>query len=106
MSEGDVFAALANPTRREVLRLLLERGEQPVQRLADHFEMRRPSLSEHLRVLKEAGLVTEQPVGRQRFYALRPEPLQQVADWLDPYERFWRARLADLREVLDGLPDE
>ncbi|MFD2765952.1 ArsR/SmtB family transcription factor [Micromonospora eburnea] len=106
MSEGDVFAALANPTRREVLRLLLERGEQPVQQLADHFDMRRPSLSEHLRVLKDAGLVTEQPVGRQRFYALRPEPLREVADWLGPYERFWRARLADLREVLDGLPDE
>ncbi|SCL36799.1 DNA-binding transcriptional regulator, ArsR family [Micromonospora rhizosphaerae] len=106
MSEGDVFAALANPTRRELLRLLLERGEQPVQRLADHFDMRRPSLSEHLKVLKDAGLVVEQPAGRQRLYSLRAEPLRQVADWLSPYERFWRARLADLREVLDAMPDE
>ncbi|PGH41085.1 transcriptional regulator [Micromonospora sp. WMMA1996] len=106
MSESDVFAALANPTRRELLRLLREEGEQPVQRLADRFDMRRPSLSEHLRVLKDAGLVTEQPVGRQRFYALRPEPLRELADWLTPYERFWRSRLAGLREVLDELPDE
>ncbi|WFE41215.1 metalloregulator ArsR/SmtB family transcription factor [Micromonospora sp. WMMD998] len=105
MSEPDVFAALANPTRRELLRLLREEGEQPVRRLADRFDMRRPSLSEHLRVLKEAGLVTEQPIGRQRFYALRPEPLREVADWLTPYERFWRSRLAGLREVLDGMPD-
>ncbi|MBM0239149.1 winged helix-turn-helix transcriptional regulator [Micromonospora sp. ATA32] len=106
MAEPDVFAALANPTRREVLRLLREQGEQPVQRLADHFDMRRPSLSEHLRVLKDAGLVVEQPVGRQRLYSLRPEPLREVADWLTPYERFWRARLAHLRDVLDGMPDD
>ncbi|MFG1676071.1 ArsR/SmtB family transcription factor [Micromonospora sp. NPDC049282] len=106
MSEPDVFAALANPTRRELLRLLRDEGEQPVQWLADRFDMRRPSLSEHLRVLKDAGLVTEQPVGRQRFYALRPEPLREVADWLTPYERFWRQRLAGLGDVLDAMPDE
>ncbi|MEU3117879.1 MULTISPECIES: helix-turn-helix transcriptional regulator [Micromonospora] len=106
MSEPDVFAALANPTRREVLRLLRDEGEQPVQRLADRFEMRRPSLSEHLRVLKDAGLVIERPVGRQRVYALRPEPLREVADWLTPYERFWRQRLAGLGDVLDAMPDE
>ncbi|MEV1060787.1 metalloregulator ArsR/SmtB family transcription factor [Micromonospora chalcea] len=106
MSEPDVFAALANPTRREVLRLLRDEGEQPVQRLADRFEMRRPSLSEHLRVLKDAGLVTERPVGRQRVYALRPEPLREVADWFTPYERFWRQRLAGLGDVLDAMPDE
>lgn len=106
MAEPDVFAALANPTRRELLRLLLEQGEQPVQRLAEHFAMRRPSLSEHLKVLKDAGLVVEQPVGRQRLYSLRPEPLREVAAWLSPYERFWRDRLTALRAVLDGLPDE
>ncbi|MER7891245.1 metalloregulator ArsR/SmtB family transcription factor [Micromonospora sp. NPDC094482] len=103
---GDIFAALANPTRRELLRLLLDQGEQPVQRLADHFAMRRPSLSEHLRVLKDAGLVVEHPVGRQRLYSLRPEPLREVAEWLGPYERFWRGRLAELRDVLAELPDE
>ncbi|MGC5021838.1 ArsR/SmtB family transcription factor [Micromonospora sp. DT47] len=103
---SDVFAALANPSRRELLRLLRERGEQPVQRLADHFDMRRPRLSEHLKVLKDAGLVVEQPVGRQRLYSLRPEPLREVADWLTPYERFWRGRLADLRDVLDEMPDD
>ncbi|WBB67506.1 metalloregulator ArsR/SmtB family transcription factor [Micromonospora sp. WMMD812] len=106
MAEPDVFAALANPTRRELLRLLLDQGEQPVQRLADHFDMRRPSLSEHLRVLKDAGLVVEQPAGRQRLYSLRPEPLREVADWLGPYERFWRGRLTALRDVLAELPDE
>jgi DNA-binding transcriptional ArsR family regulator len=64
--------------------------------------MRRPSLSEHLRVLKDAGLVVERRSGRQRLYTLRAEPLREVADWLHPYERFWREKLANLRDLLDG----
>jgi DNA-binding transcriptional ArsR family regulator len=101
VAEDDVFAALANPTRRRLLGLLLDHGAQPVQELADRFDMRRPSLSEHLKVLKDAGLVEERRAGRQRLYTLRPQPLREVADWLGPYERFWRAKLKSLREVLD-----
>jgi DNA-binding transcriptional ArsR family regulator len=97
----DVFAAVANASRREVLGLLLDGGPQPVQELAGHFDMRRPSLSEHLKILKDAGLVVERKAGRQRLYSLRPEPLREVADWLTPYERFWRGRLAVLRDLLD-----
>jgi len=98
----DVFAALANPTRRDLLQALLERGPQPAQSLAALFEMARPSVSEHLRVLREAGLVEERRAGRQRIYRLEAEPLHEVADWLAPYERFWRARLAGLRDLLDS----
>jgi DNA-binding transcriptional ArsR family regulator len=90
----DVFTALANPTRRELLRLLRDRGPQPVQQLADQFEMARPSVSEHLRLLREAGLVTELRTGRHRFYRLEPDPLREVLDWLVPYERFWRGTLS------------
>ena len=54
-----VFAALANPTRRELLRLLRDEGQQPVQQLANHFTMQRPSISEHLKVLRDVGLVSE-----------------------------------------------
>ncbi|MCP3805074.1 metalloregulator ArsR/SmtB family transcription factor [Allokutzneria sp. A3M-2-11 16] len=103
--EDRVFGALANATRREVLRLLRERGPQPVQALADHFAMRRPSLSEHLKVLREAGLVAEQRQGRQRIYCLLATPLEQVQDWLHPYERFWRDRLKGLGDVLDSMPE-
>ncbi|AHH96873.1 metalloregulator ArsR/SmtB family transcription factor [Kutzneria viridogrisea] len=101
MSETvDVFSALANPTRRELLRLLLD-GPRPVQELADHFDLRRPSVSEHLRVLKDAGLVGEQREGRQRYYRLRAAPLREVSDWLTPYEQFWRGRLSAFGELLD-----
>jgi DNA-binding transcriptional ArsR family regulator len=96
----DVFGALASPVRREILSVLRS-GPQPVHALAARFDMRRPSVSEHLRVLREAGLVSEQRDGRLRHYSLEAGPLQQVSDWLSPYERFWRAKLRNLRELLD-----
>jgi DNA-binding transcriptional ArsR family regulator len=99
--EPDVFAAVASPARRKLLELLLDRGPQPVQELADQFAMRRPSVSEHLKVLKDAGLVTEEKAGRRRLYRLRAEPLQEVATWLTPYEQLWRDKLANLRDLLD-----
>jgi DNA-binding transcriptional ArsR family regulator len=100
----DVFAALASPARREVLRLLLD-GPMAAGAIAERFEMARPSLSEHLRVLREAGLVNEQRQGRNRVYRLDAAPLEEVADWLTPYERFWRSKLANLRDLLDEEED-
>jgi DNA-binding transcriptional ArsR family regulator len=104
VAEPDVFAAVASPVRRELLRLLLD-GPLPVNTLAGHFDMRRPSVSEHLRVLREAGLVVERRAGRQRLYQLDAAPLREVSEWLGPYERFWRERLAGLRALLAEEPD-
>ncbi|MEU7912848.1 ArsR/SmtB family transcription factor [Microbispora bryophytorum] len=100
-AEDEIFAALASPVRRDVLRLLRERGPRSVQELASCFSMARPSFSEHLRVLREAGLVSERRDGRRRLYSLEPVPLVRVRDWLDPYERFWRDKLSALRHLLD-----
>ncbi|WP_051832924.1 ArsR/SmtB family transcription factor [Streptomyces katrae] len=105
-AESRVFAALASPIRREVLRLLREQGPQPVAELAAHFDMARPSFSEQLRVLRESGLVAETKTGRQRIYRLRAEPLLEVQEWLHPYERFWREKLTALAGLLDDMPDE
>jgi DNA-binding transcriptional ArsR family regulator len=96
----EVFSALASPARRELLRLLLD-GPRTVSSLAARFDMARPSVSEHLKILREAGLVTETRHGRERHYRLEPAPLMQLSDWLHPYERFWRAKMAGLRRVLD-----
>ncbi|WP_027344769.1 ArsR/SmtB family transcription factor [Hamadaea tsunoensis] len=97
----DVFGALASPVRREILRLLLT-GPQPVNALAERFDMSRPSVSEHLKVLREAGLVGESRDGRHRRYELLAEPLSEVRDWLTPYEEFWRRKLRNLHELLDS----
>jgi DNA-binding transcriptional ArsR family regulator len=104
-SESRVFAALASPVRREVLRLLREQGPQPVAELAAHFAMARPSFSEHLKVLREAGLASETKMGRQRLYQLEAVPLYGVQEWLDPFEQFWRTKLAGLSALLDSLDD-
>lgn len=95
-----VFGALSNPVRREIMDLLLG-GPRAVQDIAGRFDMARQSVSEHLRVLLDAGLVSETRQGRHRVYAVRAEPLARLAEWLTPYERFWRGRFAAMRQVLD-----
>lgn len=94
------FSALANPVRRRLLELLAE-GPQTAGALAGRFELSRPAVSEHLTVLRRAGLVEEQPVGRERHYHLTAQPLAEVGEWLHPFERYWRGRLADLAAFLD-----
>lgn len=94
------FRALADPTRRALIDLLGE-GERSVMELVGHFRVTQPAVSQHLAVMREAGLVTERRSGRQRIYQLRPEPLEQVYDWVGHYRRFWDRRLAALGEHLD-----
>ena len=101
-SLDQLFGALANPTRRDILDALLA-GDRSAGDLARLFEMSRPSVSEHLRALREAGLVEERAVGRQRIYRVTATPLAGLVDWLSPYERFWRDRLAALGEVVDRM---
>jgi DNA-binding transcriptional ArsR family regulator len=100
-----LFAALANPTRRDILDLLLD-GERSAGDIAGRFEMSRPSVSQHLHVLLDAGLVAERSEGRSVLYSPAPEPLLAVRDWLSPHERFWRERMTRLRATLDALDDE
>jgi DNA-binding transcriptional ArsR family regulator len=97
-----VFSALGNTTRRALLGLMVTEGERPVAELAEHFEISRPSVSEHLKVLKDAGLVAERRAGRQRFYRVEPEPLLRARSWFDTYEQFWRERMAALRDVVES----
>jgi DNA-binding transcriptional ArsR family regulator len=100
-----VFGALANPTRRDILDMLLG-GDRTVVALAERFDMARPSVSEHLKVLRECGLVTEDKHGRFRHYRVNPQPLQEISAWLSPHERYWRERLTALGEVLDGIGEQ
>lgn len=101
----EVFGALANPTRRDILDALLG-GEHTAGELAGKFDMARPSVSEHLRALRESGLVEERQEGRHRFYRVTGEPMAELIDWLTPYERFWRDRMTALGGVLDEMDDD
>ena len=88
----EALAALADPTRRELV-ALLARGELAAGELAARFPVSRPAISRHLRVLREAGLVTVRTAGRRRFYALDPGPLRELDDWLERYRDLWAQRL-------------
>jgi DNA-binding transcriptional ArsR family regulator len=98
---ADVFVAIADPTRRRLLDLLGSDPGQPVHTLAAPFAMTRPAISQHLRILRDAGLVVEHRVGRERRYQLRAAPLREVSDWVSQYERFWQQHLTRLGVFLD-----
>jgi DNA-binding transcriptional ArsR family regulator len=99
-AHSDVFAAIANPGRRAILDQLCG-GERPVLALAEPFDMSLPAVSQQLRILRKAGLVSERRDGRQRLYRLNPEPLREVRDWMRHYEKFWTTKLRGLGEYLD-----
>lgn len=99
-----IFAALANPTRRDILDMLLDR-EHTVVAISDRFDMARPSVSEHLKMLRDCGLVAEDKRGRFRHYRINAQPLQQISAWLSPFERYWRERMGVLGEVLDEIAE-
>ncbi|QDV17695.1 Transcriptional repressor SdpR [Gimesia panareensis] len=96
-----VFGAISHPARRQMLDLLRE-ADRSVNTIAGHFEMSRPAVSQHLRILLDAGLVSEQRHGRERRYQLIPSGLETVRDWLTHYERFWDDRLQRLQQHLDN----
>lgn len=90
-------AAIADPTRRRVLELVRDR-ELAAGEIAGEFEISRPAISRHLRVLREAGLVNERRDGRLRLYRADPKPLAELRSWLDGY---WTGRLAALKAIAE-----
>lgn len=98
----ETFGALAEPSRRHILDLL-RTDERPVGELVRLLAASQPSVSKHLKVLRDAGLVEARVDAQRRLYRVRPEPLREVAAWLEPYRRLWEARLDDLERHLDGM---
>lgn len=96
----DAFLALADPTRRRIIESLAD-GESPFGDLADQFEMSRPAVSQHLKVLREAGLVAVRKDAQRRIYRLNPEGLGELDRWLEKVKRFWGPRLDDLERALE-----
>src|SRR5918997_48994 len=97
---ASTFAVLADPSRREILDLLRER-EQPVGDLVDRLTLTQPTVSKHLKVLREAGLVEVRTDAQRRLYRVRPEPLAEIDAWLEPYRRLWRRSLDALGRHLE-----
>ncbi|MGE0552886.1 MAG: ArsR/SmtB family transcription factor [Gemmatimonadales bacterium] len=97
-SQADpAFRALADPIRREILALLADHP-LPVHAIAEEFAVSRPAVSKHLRILKQAGLVRDTPMGRTTYYRLEPEPLAEVERWV---RSLWRDRLGRLKTLIE-----
>ena len=98
--ESRVFRALADPNRRVLLDLLLE-GDRSVGDLGEHLAISQPAVSQHLQVLREAGLVTHRKAGRRNVYSVDAAPLLGVAGWLSKYEAFWDGKLDAFAGLLE-----
>jgi len=99
-ASSDVFRAIADPTRRAILDRL-RAGPANAGALAGDFRTSRPGISKHLRVLREARLIVDRRVGRERVYSVDPIPLQRVAGWLEGYRSFWQSSLNRLKRNLE-----
>ena len=97
----DVYDAVADPTRRKLLRMLADVEELPLHEMTVHFQMGRTAVSKHLSILKDANLVIARKVGRETRYRLNATPLKEVQDWVSFYEGFWKERIAKLNLLLE-----
>ncbi|HEY1126517.1 MAG TPA: metalloregulator ArsR/SmtB family transcription factor [Actinomycetota bacterium] len=100
---SDVFNAIAEPQRREILVLLRAAGERPVTELAQELGMTQPGASKHLRVLREVGLARDRKAGKQRLYGLDARGLRLVHEWTAGFERFWNESFDRLDEYVQDL---
>jgi DNA-binding transcriptional ArsR family regulator len=95
----DTFTALADPTRRHIIELLATR-EQSFGELAERFEMSRPAVSQHLKVLRDANIVASRPDAQRRVYRLNDHALDDLEQWISSVRRFWSGALDELERVL------
>ena len=101
----DTFAALSDPTRRRIVESLAS-GERSFGELAEQFEISRPAVSQHLKVLRQADIVTARPVAQRRLYRLNDDALHDIEQWLASVRKFWSSRLDKLEHLLAENPGE
>jgi DNA-binding transcriptional ArsR family regulator len=102
---ASTFEVLAEPRRRDILDLLRQR-ERPVGELVELLGLAQPTVSKHLKVLREAGLVRVRGDAQRRWYQVRAAPLAEIDAWLEPYRRMWEDSLDALERHLDAMPDD
>jgi DNA-binding transcriptional ArsR family regulator len=102
LSVESVFEVIAEPNRRAILSLLAS-SQQSVGEMERRLRMPQPTVSKHLRVLRDAGFVESTVDAQRRLYRLKPEPLQEVDAWLAPFRRFWSAHVDALERHLDRM---
>ncbi len=95
----DAFQAIADPNRRQILELL-SNNSLTINALAKNFDMSRPAVSKHIKILHSAGFITIENIGRERYCLLRQEGFDQLQEWIDYFDSFWKLKLKKLETIL------
>ena len=98
----DVFQAIADPTRRQIIQIIAQQ-DLNLNAIASQFEMSRPAISKHIKILNECGLVTITQQGRERYCKAKLQPLQEVSSWVAQYQQFWEGSLDSLDAYLTQI---
>lgn len=98
----DVFQAIADPNRRAIIQLIASQ-KLTLNGVADHFDISRPAISKHIKILTECGLITINKQGRERYCEAQLEKLSEVAEWVEEYKKFWEMKLDALEDYLEKL---
>ncbi len=98
----DVFQAIADPNRRAIISLIAKE-KLTLNGVANHFDISRPAISKHIKILTECGLITIEQNGRERYCEAKLEKLNEVSDWVKQYSKFWTTKLDDLENYLNDL---
>jgi len=98
----DVFQAIADPTRRDILSLLASQSMN-LNSVAENFDVSRPAISKHIKILTECGLIEIKQQGRERFCEAKLDKLNEVSAWIEQYRKFWEAKFDSLEAYLDKI---
>jgi DNA-binding transcriptional ArsR family regulator len=98
----DVFQAIADPTRREIINLIAHQSLN-LNAIAGNFDVSRPAISQHIKILTECGLIVIKKQGRERYCEARLQPLSVVSDWIEQYRQLWQEKFETLDTLLDKM---
>ena len=97
----DAFQAIADPSRRQILRLL-SKESLTINALVENFDMSRPAVSKHIKILHSTGFISIEDIGRERYCTLRQEGFDQLQEWIDFFDSFWKLKLKKLESLLNS----
>jgi len=98
----DVFQAIADPTRRAIIGMVAQQS-QNLNTIAENFDVSRPAISQHIKILTECGLIVIKKQGRERYCEVRAGPLAEVSDWVEPFRKLWAERFDKLDVLLEEM---
>jgi DNA-binding transcriptional ArsR family regulator len=98
----DVFQAIADPTRREIIDLLSKKSMN-LNSIAEHFDITRPAISNHIKILNECGIIEIERIGRERMCKIQPDHLKEISSWIGKYEDLWIQKIESFEKYVNQL---